>query len=1032
MHKTLMRQMRRSLGVEDGDQLQRFLGDLADLAGREGISEVLARNLAGVGELLERMSSAYDQHDRDLALRTRSLELSSEELTAANSSLQAELANREIAISRLRETAHSLQEEVGFDGPSNEIESLDGLIEVVSGLVQYRKESRQAIREAQRALENQKFALDQHAIVSVTDPQGNIIYANDKFCAISGYSREELQGANHRIVKSGHHPPELFRELWQTISAGRVWSGEIQNRAKDGCLYWVAATIVPFLDDQQKPYQYVAIRTDITARYQAAEKLQEQLHFVEELIEAIPLPVYVKDDNRRYSVLNRAFEEFFGISRTDFLGKTVFELLSPEGALIHDTYDRELLKTVSHQSYEAKIPQRNGIVRDGIYYKATRTRADGSIAGLVGTISDITERKAWEHETLMAKEQAEAANRAKSDFLANMSHEIRTPMNGILGMTELALETDLNTEQSEYLKVVKSSAEALLTVINDILDFSKIEAGKMNLDEAEFEIQDVLGAALKNMAVRANRKNLELACHIAPEIPSVVVGDPGRLRQILLNLLGNAIKFTEQGEVVVRVDLAEQDASGTAVHFAVSDTGIGIPKEKQNSIFEAFAQADSSTTRQYGGTGLGLTISTRLVSMMNGRIWVESEPGKGSTFHFIVRFGAAAGRPSTQAPPSPGYLKGLHALVIDDNAVNRDILIETLAGWGVEAASASSGSAGIELIESAPQAFGFVLLDAMMPNLDGFETARIIGTVPVERRPVLIMLSSAGLSDAEHWRSVGIAGYVTKPVLQPELLEAILNALGTARHVEKIAVAGAYPADGIPPMDILVVEDHPVNQKLALTMLEKWGHRPVLAQDGREALDMLSTRRYDLVLMDMQMPVMDGLEATRRFRIKESGRRTPIVAMTANAMEGDRETCLAAGMDDYLSKPIRAADLLAFLERYAPVREVTSDFDYAGALAGEDREILEIVAEPFIEGFPKDVATMRNALAIGDLAVLRRSAHSIKGNCGIFGATPMVKTARIIEQHDPDRDTDLDIDALITTLEDDFAALAVSLKKLLG
>ena len=1032
MHKTLIRQLRRSLGVEDGDQLQRLLAAIAGLAARKDIGEDVARGLAGFGEVFERISATYEQHDRDLALRTRSLDISSNELTAANSRLQGELASRESAIARLRETAQSLQEEAGFEGLPNQTESLDGLIEVVAGLVQYRRESQQAIRRTQRELENQKFALDQHAIVSITDRQGNITYANDKFCEISGYSRQELEGSNHRIVNSGYHPPEFFRDMWRTIAAGRVWTGEVQNRAKDGRLYWVAATIVPFLDEQQRPDQFVAIRTDITARYQAAEKLQEQLHFVEELIEAIPLPVYVKDEQRRYKVLNRAFEEFFGISRADYLGKTVFELLAPEAAQIHDAHDRELLRAVSHQSYEAKIPQRNGVVRDGIYYKATRTRAGGSIAGLVGTISDITERKAWERETLKAKEEAEAANRAKSEFLANMSHEIRTPMNGILGMTELALETDLTPEQSEYLRVVKSSTEALLTVINDILDFSKIEAGRMNIDDTEFDLQAVIGASLKNVAVRAQHKSLELACHIASDVPAVVVGDPGRLRQILLNLIGNAIKFTEHGEVVVRVDLAERDDNAAMIHVAVSDTGIGIPEEKHASIFEAFEQEDSSTTRKYGGTGLGLTISKRLISMMNGRIWVESVQGRGSTFHFTVRFAIAGERTQAPVPPLPEHLRGLHALVIDDNAINRSILVETLANWGVEATSANSGSAAVDLIESAPRRFDFALLDAMMPGLDGFETAGIIGGIPSDRRPVLIMLSSGGLTDAERWRSAGIAAYVTKPVLQSELLEAIGNALGVGQPVAQAIAAPGGPARDIPAMDILVVEDHPVNQKLALTMLEKWGHRPVLAADGREALDKLSARRYDLVLMDMQMPIMDGVEATRRFRDQERGERTPIIAMTANAMEGDRETCLAAGMDDYLSKPIRAVELLTILERYAPARAITSGFDYAGALAGEDREILDIVGEPFLEGFPKDLAALRNALAIGDLAVLRRSAHSIKGNCAIFGATPMVQAARTIEQYDPERDAGLDIDALIVTLEDDFARLASAIKAFLA
>ncbi len=1032
MHKTLMRQLRRTIGVEDGEQLQHLLAGIAGLAAREDIGAELARGLSGFGEMFERISGVYEQFDRDLALRTRSLELSSGELTASNRRLQSELAGRESAIARLRETARSLQEEAGFDGLSEQTENLDGLIEVVSGLVQYRRESQQAMRKVQREIENQKFALDQHAIVSITDRHGNITYANDKFCEISGYSRQELDGANHRLVGSGNHPPEFFRDMWATIAAGRVWAGEVQNRAKDGRLYWVAATIVPFLDEQQRPDQYIAIRTDVTAQHQAAEKLLEQLHFVEELIEAIPLPVYVKDEDQRYVVLNRAFEEFLGVSRADFLGKTVFELLPLDAAQGNDERDRELLKAVSHQSYEAKIPLRDGTVRDGLYFKATRTRADGSICGLVGTISDITQRKAWEQETLLAKEQAEAASRAKSDFLANMSHEIRTPMNGILGMTELALETDLTAEQGEYLRVVKSSTEALLTVINDILDFSKIEAGKMNIDSTMFDIQDVVGAALKNIAVRAHRKELELACHIDPQVPAVVVGDPGRLRQILLNLTGNAIKFTARGEVVVSVDVSEQDADSTTIHFAVSDTGIGIPGDKQASIFEAFSQGDTSTTRKYGGTGLGLTISAHLVSLMKGRIWVESEPGRGSTFHFTVRFGIADAPLAVSTPPPPEHLQGLPALVIDDNEVNRGILVETLAGWGVKAVSAASGHAGIELIESAPQRFAFVLLDALMPDLDGFETASLISAMPAEKRPVQIMLSSSGLNNAERWRSAGIAAYLGKPALQSELLEAILNALGSVPRLEQAAVGNIAAASAIPPMDILVVEDHPVNQQLALTMLDKWGHRPVLAADGGEALQMLSAHRYDLVLMDMQMPVMDGLEATRRFRREESGARTPIIAMTANVMEGDRETCLAAGMDDYLSKPIRAVELLGILERYAPARAINSGFDYAGALAGEDREILEIVAASFLEGFPKDVAALRKALAVGDFATLRRAAHSIKGNCGIFGAVPMVQAARAIEQHDPGRNPDANIDAQIMVLENDFVLLGASLKALLG
>ena len=633
MDKTLLRQMRRYAGIEDEAQLQRVLDEATTLATRPDIGDELKATLGGLGILLERISVTYEQHNRDLALRSRSLELSSVELTAANNRIQAALVSREKAIERLRRTAHSLQEEAGLGRPTAQSENFEDLIEIISGLVQYRHESRKEILAAQIALENQKFALDQHAIVSITNRDGIITYANDKFCEISGYTRSELEGRNHRIVKSGLHPPEFFQELWDCISAGRVWTGEIQNRAKDGRLYWVAATIVPFVDDAGLPYQYVAIRTDITSRYQAAANLQEQLHFVEELVEAIPLPVYVKDENRRYRLLNRAFEQFFGIDRKNYLGLTAFDLLTQEGAKTHDERDRELLASISRQDYEAQIPNRNGTVRDGIYHKATLTRPDGSIAGLVGTISDITERKALEHAAMIAKDAAEAANRAKSDFLANMSHEIRTPMNGILGMVDLVLDGDLTAEQREFLDIARVSATGLLTIINEILDFSKIEAGKIVLEVVSFDLHALLSGTVKLMQPGASDKGLNLRHEIAPGVQHSFKGDPLRLRQVLLNLVSNAIKFTERGEVALTASVDVPTDGQAMLHLAVTDTGIGIPTDRQALIFDAFAQEDASITRRYGGTGLGLTICSRLISLMGGTITVDSHPGRGSEFH---------------------------------------------------------------------------------------------------------------------------------------------------------------------------------------------------------------------------------------------------------------------------------------------------------------------------------------------------------------------------------------------------------------
>jgi PAS domain S-box-containing protein len=672
MDKTLLRQMRRYAGIDDETQLEHMLVAASNFAQHKDVPPELKSTLSGLSMLLERISVTYEQHDRDLALRSRSLEISSVELTAANSRLHDELASRESAIARLRTTAHALQEEAGFVPPSRQSENLEDLIEIIAGLVQYRHESVKAIRAAQRALQHQKFALDQHAIVSITDRNGTIVYANDKFCEISGYSREELEGSNHRIVNSGFHSREYFRDMWDCISAGSVWTGELRNRAKDGQIYWVAATIVPFVDDHGVPDQYVAIRTDITARYEAAARLSEQLHFVEELIEAIPLPVYVKDENRQYRLMNRAFEEFFGIQRKEFLGKTAFDMLDLEAAQDHDQRDRGLLHEISHQSYEARITNHNGTVRDGIYHKATLTRPDGSISGLVGTISDITERKALEHMAVLAKEAAEASNRAKSDFLANMSHEIRTPMNGIMGMLDLVLDSTLTTEQREFIEIARGSADGLLAIINEILDFSKIDAGKVGIEQVAFNLGEMLDGTVKLMQPGAADKGLVLRGEIESELPQDYVGDPLRLRQIILNLLSNAVKFTERGEIVLRVRAECDAAQRPQLHLEVADTGIGISLERQKLIFDAFAQEDASTTRRYGGTGLGLTICSRLVELMGGRIQVDSAPGKGSVFHVILPLAAKLPTEGTCPEPavSPTDLtspRALDKLISDDN-----------------------------------------------------------------------------------------------------------------------------------------------------------------------------------------------------------------------------------------------------------------------------------------------------------------------------------------------------------------------------
>lgn len=783
------------------------------------------------------------------------------------------------------------------------------------------------------------------------------------------------------------------------------------------------------------------------------------------LLDSTVEAIYGVDVEGKCIFCNPACLHLLGYSSTsDLLGRNLLELIQlrrtdSTGSPVGDGRLSSALQTGKGIHADDEVFWRaDGTSFPVEYWSNPMYREDGEFIGSVVTFMEISERKRMTAELQQAKEAAEAANQARGQFLANMSHEIRTPMNGIIGMTELALGTDLTKTQREYLELVKSSADSLLTVINDILDFSKIEAGKLDLDPIPFALRDSLGDTLKTVALRAQGKGLELACQIDDNVPDGLVGDVGRLRQVVLNLVGNAIKFTDRGEVVVGIALEPSIEGGVGLHFTIADTGIGIPSEKLEAIFQPFVQADGSTTRKYGGTGLGLTICVRLVELMGGRIWVESVVGKGSTFHFTARLGRMVGSPSRVRRGRLSGLASLPVLIVDDNNTNRRILLEMLKNWRMEPAAVDGGQVALDSLHDAAkrgEPFPLVLLDAMMPEMDGFTVIQQIRSSPAIEGTSIIMLSSAGQQEASRCLAVGADMYLMKPAKQSELLDAIAQIVGncpSAPVEEKVATPSSRCR--LKSLDILLVEDNLVNQKLAVTVLEKDGHRLTVAGNGLIALDITAKRQFDVVLMDLQMPEMGGLEATAAIRTREKGTsmRQPIIAMTAHAMKGDAERCLAAGMDGYVSKPVQFDELTRVIAQVVPTaicddapsaqnqpeaadpsprttlplkqegqttdsalappsasgkgagvrsEEVAapSSVDRAVALqcmAG-DEDLLRELAGLFVQECPRQLEELSNAIGRGDAVGARRAAHTIKGAVGNFGAHSTVVLADRIE-----------------------------------
>jgi two-component system sensor histidine kinase/response regulator len=788
----------------------------------------------------------------------------------------------------------------------------------------------------------------------------------------------------------------------------------------------MADAVEQSLTDLEKNAAHLAesnrqLESELTHRQRVEQQLRSANAFLDSVIDNIPTMLFMKDaDDLRIVRFNKAGEELVGLPRDQLVGKTDFDLYPPDEAKSFTEMDRDVLNGTEM----VEIDEEELLTKTGVRILHTKKipvfDEHGKPQILLGISEDITEKKQTLEALRTAKEAAEAANHAKSDFLANMSHEIRTPMNAIIGMTDLVLEMELQSTQRDYLTIVVESAESLLSIINQILDFSKIEAGRLELETVDFDVREEVGDTLRSLGARAHAKNLELTWLVHADVPKWLSGDAIRLRQALINLIGNAIKFTEHGQVDVEVQFDAVDEGPITLHFSVRDTGVGIPADKQQKVFSAFEQADTSTTREFGGTGLGLAITSSIAKAMNGRVWVESTPGEGSTFHFTGQFTLGTQRHEGRVMPD---LNGLRVLVVDDNATNRRILEATLCSWGMTVESVEGGPQAIDALRNAEAGgtpFALVISDVHMPMMDGFMLAEKLRSMDALRDTVMIMLTSGGRAgDVRRCEELDIRAHLMKPVKQSELLNAIVASInGTTR---RSVVEATEEVDALPPLKILLVEDGKANKIMALGLLSKWGHAVEVAENGREALERWKSETFDVVLMDVQMPIMDGLEATRRIRELEGDHRTPIVAMTARAMTGDRERCLDAGMDDYISKPVRRLDLYRALRNLShghPANPIASghatqqtqsaesktdvtakiiDWDAALAYMDGDRELLKTVVQASITECQQLITQLDEAIAGEDGKTAHRLAHTIKGGTRAIAATSTMEAAADVE-----------------------------------
>ena len=906
----------------------------------------------------------------------------------------------------------------------------------------------QRARLSQRESENRLQAIldNTSAVVYMKDVSGRYMLVNRRFEQLFKVTREEAIGRTDLEL----FPRECalsFQENDRKVLANAQPVEVEEPVPHDDGMHTYNSNKFALVDAAGRPYAVGGISTDVTALKKAEVAVRDAEARYFSLVESLPLRTWSKDREGRFIFANKILCATFGYPLAEIVGKTDYDFLPQKLCEKYEHDDRRVIET--HQVFETieEFQTPDGRRLFNQVFKSPVFNSRGEVIGTQGMAWEVTQRVEAERAMRHAKDAAESSNRAKSVFVANMSHEIRTPMNGIIGMSELILDTPLTADQREFVMMINESADSLLSLINDVLDFSKVEADKLDLEAIPFELGEALGDALKLLAIRADKKGLELAWRMMPDVPPVVIGDPARLRQIVINLVGNAIKFTQWGEVVLRVRLCRSEAengqpdeaagdsdrptsrddNSALLQFSIIDTGIGIPADKQKLVFEAFEQADSSTTRRHGGTGLGLTISNKLVSLMGGRIWLESQPGHGTVFHFTARFMVPQSIVSEAEPWQE--LRDLKVLAVDDNATHRGILAEILHNWDVLAETSPDALSALETLRAAAatnRPFQLVLADAQMSGHDGFWLVEQMFSDPALRQTAAIMMLNASRrpQEVERCNHLGILAYLAKPIKPSELLDAMMALVGPVvdgKPSETIAEETAAPPRSL---SILLAEDSPVNQRVATVMLSKWGHRVTVAANGRQAIAAVAAGEFDLVLMDVQMPEMDGLEATLAIRQREENTRQhlPIIALTAHAMKGDRDRGLAVGMDAYVTKPIRSKELARVINEVCagggagaessgtgsflpgtispglsprgknvpvpssvnagPAGSASARIDWQQALEAldGDRKLLAELVDIFREECPKLRAEIAAGLEAGDAPSVRRAAHTLKGS----------------------------------------------------